>query len=171
MSVCFKRELDVLDVERAAAKGQQPSEGLHTVKIALDGQPLKLQHPTGTTDEPTGTHIFKGKHDVQLSIHTNSKIIGSELNERLKVRAGGAHFEMFSKAAEKYKWTANQVKYSHINLNLPHLPSNADGFLAQLAGQRPLSAESLVSEDSACMPNHAALLLRSHGHETPAGLH
>ena len=85
--------LDVLDVERAAAKGQQPSEGLHTVKIALDGQPLKLQHPTGTTDEPTGTHIFKGKHDVQLSIHTNSKIIGSELNERLKVRAGGAHFE------------------------------------------------------------------------------
>ena len=126
----------VLSVERATTKeGAKPSPGLHTISVALDGKPL----PRDKTSS-----LVRGTHGVKLSVHTNGKAIGTELGERVKVDAGGHSFEIFSKAAEKYNWAESKVKYAHINLKVPQLPPNAQGFLAELTGKRPLSAESMA---------------------------
>jgi len=109
------------------------TSGLKTMRVELGGEVMTEAKERQRSD---------GVEVVETDM--SHRPIGQARAERLTVKAGGTELEIYSAAGRKFSNELEQVRFAHLNMKLVKIPHGAEGLLAELMGQQPLSEESLT---------------------------
>ena len=112
--------------------------GFGSLEVLLDNKEVSHPTPLGATnayESSSGLKLWTSKRQQKRFM------IGEQHADWLTVVAGGLKMIIYSSAAEEVPEKADASHYMHLNIDVEStVPENAEGFLAELAGVRPLSA-------------------------------
>ena len=109
-----------------------------SIEVIFDNKEISHPTPLGATntyESPTGIKLWTSKRQQKRFM------IGDYHADWLTLVAGGMKMIVYSSAAEEIPEGAEASHYMHLNIDVESaVPKDALGFLAELAGVRPLSS-------------------------------
>jgi hypothetical protein len=109
-----------------------------SIEVIFDNKEMSHPTPLGATntyESPTGIKLWTSKRQQKRFM------IGDYHADWLTLVAGGMKMVVYSSAAEEIPEGAEASHYMHLNIDVESaVPKDALGFLAELAGVRPLSS-------------------------------
>ena len=109
-----------------------------SIEVIFDNKEISHPTPMGATntyESPTGIKLWTSKRQQKRFM------IGDYHADWLTLVAGGMKMIIYSSAAEEIPEGAEASHYMHLNIDVESVvPKDALGFLAELAGVRPLSS-------------------------------
>lgn len=114
-----------------------------TMRVSVDG---KVVEPPADVEGSVSRFVSK-RHaatSFELAMLPDEKRIGNKRAQKLTVTSGDVRFEVYSSKAAKFETVKEQFKYRHLNIRLlSGIPRGARGMFAELAGDAPMSPETM----------------------------